>query len=173
VLPLAAFAVAGLAAIAPQRLKPIAAVCIVIVAVSPWVASPRPEAWITWKESQVNSNARREWTRQAADYLRKRYQSGAGILVNFGDAIGVLREAGIPLKESLHQGNGPLPMYALYRPDLFLQEEWALAIMGDPVSHAMLKLIKTGQPYVRVKLIEVKDAAPVEIYRRVRPMPSP
>jgi hypothetical protein len=172
-LPFAAFAVAGLAAIVPRRFAVIAAFGVVALAVAPWIAYPRAEAWITWKESQVNSRGRRAWTSQAADYLRDRYRPGAGILVSFGDQIGVLREAGIPLKEALHQGNGPAALFAFEHPDRFLREEWAFAIVGDPVSNAMLKLIKAGSPYVRVKLIEVKDAAPVEIYRRVRPMPSP
>ena len=36
---------------------------------APWLIHPRPDAWITWKESQVNSEARRAWTREAAAYL--------------------------------------------------------------------------------------------------------
>jgi hypothetical protein len=167
ILPFVAFAAAGLA------FRPAAAVITVAVAIAPWIVQPRPEAWITWKESDVNSRARRAWTAQAADYLRDNYRPGAGILVSFGDQIGVLREAGIPLRESLHQGNGPAALGAFHRPDLFLQEEWAIGILGDPVSDAMLTLIKAGSPYTRVRLIEVRDARPFEIYRRIGRMPKP
>ena len=69
--------------------------------------SPRPDAWITWKESQVNSEARRAWTAQAASFLKANYRHGDGIMFSFGDLTGVLREAGIPLRESLYDGNNP------------------------------------------------------------------
>jgi len=167
ILPLAAFAAGALA------FRPVAAILVVAVAIAPWLIHPGPASWITWKESEVNSNARRAWTAQAADYLRDRYRPGAGIAVSFGDQIGVLREAGIPLKESLHEGNGPAALGAFHRPDLFLWEEWVLAIDGDPMSRAMQTLARTGSSYVRVKLIEVKDARPFAIYRRIRPMPKP
>lgn len=167
VLPLLAFAGGALVAMTPARVRAAMAVILVVAAIGPWVP------WVTWKESEVNSAARREWTRQAADYLRARYRHGDGILFSFGDLAGVLRQAGIPLRESLHEGNGPLAAAVLNRPDLFMHEEWALAITGDPVSNAMLKLHRTGQAYRRVKLIEVKDAAPVQIYRRIRSLPSP
>jgi hypothetical protein len=167
ILPLAAFAAGALA------FRPVATIVVVCLATAPWLIHVGPESWITWKESEVNSIARRAWTAQAAGYLRDRYRPGAGIAVSFGDQIGVLREAGIPLKESLHEGNGPAALGAFHRPDLFLWEEWVIAIAGDPMSQAMATLARTGSPYVRVKLIEVKDASPLEIYRRIRPMPKP
>jgi hypothetical protein len=172
VLPVAAFAAAGLVAVVPKKVRSALAVVIVAIGVLPWLIDPRPHSWITLKETLVNHAARRAWTTQAAGYLRDRYRPGAGIMVSFGDQIGVLREAGIPLKEALHQGNGPAATAAFLRPDLFLHEEWAIAIEGDPVSEAMLALTRKGSPYVVVKRIEVKGAAPFEIYRRIRPLPK-
>ncbi len=51
--------------------------------------------------------ARRAWTREAADFLAANYRHGSGILFSFGDLTGVLREAGIPLREGLHVGQRP------------------------------------------------------------------
>jgi hypothetical protein len=172
-LPLAAFAAAGLVAMMPRGFRPAVAAIVIVIAAVPWIAYPRPDSWITWKEAAVNHAARREWTRQASEYMREHYRGG-GILVSFGDEIaGVFRQAGIPLKEALHHGNGVLAAPAFVRPDLFLREEWAMGRPGDAASEAMLKLIKSGSPYTRVKLIEVKGAPPFEIYRRIRPMPKP
>ena len=67
--PALALGAAALAALVPARARPAAAVAVAAIAAAPWLAHPRPEAWITWKESQVNSVARRAWTRQAADFL--------------------------------------------------------------------------------------------------------
>ena len=174
ILPLAAFAAAGLVALIPRAFRPAAAAVVVLVAILPWIAYPRPDSWIAWKEGAVNHAARRQWTAQAADYMREHYRPGAGILVSFGDEIaGVFRQAGIPLNEALHHGNGVLAAPAFVRPDLFLREEWAIGRPGDAATEAMLKLIKSGQPYTRVKLIEVKGAPPFEIYRRIRPLPKP
>ena len=44
----------------------------ILAAVFPWITHPSPANWVTWEESRVNSVARREWTRQAADFLRPR-----------------------------------------------------------------------------------------------------
>jgi hypothetical protein len=174
VLPLAAFAAGAIVAVLPRGWRPAAAVAVVLIAVTPWIVYPRPDSWITWKEAAVNHAARREWTAQAADYMREHYRPGGGILVSFGDDVaGVFRLAGIPLREALHHGNGVLAAPAFVRPDLFLHEEWAMGRPGDTASEAMLKLIKSGSPYTRVKLIEVRGATPFEIFRRIRPMPKP
>jgi hypothetical protein len=122
---------------------------------------------ICWKESQVNSTARRAWTKQAAGYLREHYLPNSGIIYYFGDLAGVFREAGIPLREGLHQDNRLTWDPAILRPDLFLHEEWALAIEGDPVSRAL----KNARRYTLVKRVIVKDgehlAPALEIYHRI------
>jgi hypothetical protein len=121
-----------------------------------------------WKESQVNSAARREWTHQAAFYLAEHYHTGDGIIYTFGDLTGALREAGIPLADTLHQGNHPAWDAAILRPDLFFREEWALAMAGDPVATAVLRLRPSGPHYELRKQIIVEGAPVIEIYQRQR-----
>ena len=165
-LPLAAMAAAAWAALAPRRVKMLAALAVVGVAVAPWVAYPRAEGWICWKESQVNDEARRAWTREAAEFLRSQWAPGDGIFMSFGNLTGVLREAGLPLRVGLHEGNRPEWEAAVGRPDLFLHERWALAISGDKVATALLRASRSGPKYERVKSIERKGAPVIEIYRR-------
>jgi hypothetical protein len=81
---------------------------------------------------------------------------------------GVLREAGIPIREGLYDGNGAAFEMALSRPDLFLQSKWALAFSGDRIATAILRADKRGPHYQLVATIMVKGAPVVEIYRRDR-----
>jgi hypothetical protein len=118
-----------------------------------------------WKESQVNSMARRAWTAEAAGFLRTRYKGG-GIFTSFGDLSGIFRSADIPLRESLHEGNQPYWEAARARPDLFLKEEWAVALAGDSVARTLLRAERRGPRYRCEKMIVVKDAPVIEIYRR-------
>ncbi len=165
-LPLLGFGVAIIITAVPERWMKFALVATAMVA----VFGPQQ---ICWKESQVNSVARRAWTKEAADYLRERYLPNSGIIYYFGDLTGVFREAGIPLREGLHQDNRLTWDPAILRPDLFLHEEWALAIAGDPVSIAL----RQASRYRLVRRVIVKDAgdgrngdhdAPaVEIYQRI------
>jgi hypothetical protein len=171
-LPLLAFGGAALVSLVPERWRVSAVTVVLLVSVVPWLVYPRTEAWITWKESQVNSVARRAWTAEAAEFLKANYRQGDGILFSFGDLTGVLRTAGIPLRESLYDGNNPQFLAVLARPDLFMWEEWALAISGDDVATALLKLGNGDIRYECVKTVEVKGAPPVEIYRRVRTIPA-
>jgi hypothetical protein len=150
----------------PLRFRIAVMPAVVLIAVSPWIAYPRPESWMVWKESQVNSQARREWTSQAAAYLKQHYRPGSGIFGTLGDLAAVYREAGIPLKEVLHEGNHPHWNAAVARPDLFLWEEWALAISGDSVSTAILRARRRGPRYVCVRMISVKGAPVIEVYHR-------
>ncbi len=161
-----AFAAGALVTLVPKRWRTLTVVLVTGLAVAPWLRSPRPESWICWKESQVNSEARRAWTGEAAAYLRERYQPGTGIIMSFGDLAGVLREAGIPLRETLHQDNGVAWDAAVANPDLFLNEEWALAISGDKVADALARTRKSGPRYDCVKTIALKGAPVIQIYRR-------
>jgi hypothetical protein len=165
-LPLAAFAAGALVALAPRRLKvPVAAV-LVLAAAAPWFGYPRVESWICWKESQVNSEARRAWTGQTADYLRANYQRGDGILTMLGDVAGVYQQAGIPLRETLNECNWPIwqKLTGSALPDV--REKWAVAIAGDTVAQTISKARKSGSRYDLVKTISVKGAPVVEVYRR-------
>ena len=158
-LPLAAFAAAGLVALLPAKLR--AAGAGVLVAAAALTATP-----LCWKESSVNSVARRAWTEQAASYLASHYQPGDGIIYSFGDLTGVLRKAGIPLREGLHQGNRPSWDAAVLRPDLFFHEEWALAIAGDKIAEAVVRTGARGLHYELRKRIKVEGAPAIEIYKR-------
>lgn len=166
-LPLLALAAGALVAAVPARFRRLAATAVVLVGISGWVAYPRAESWVCWKESQVNSEARRAWTGQTADFLRTEYRAGDGALIFFGDMAGAFQQAGIPLRQTLHQDNEPLWWAAVARPDLFLWDKWAVAISGDPVSVALARARKNSARYDCVKTIVVKGAPAVEVYRRV------
>lgn len=165
-LPLLVVCAGSLAAVVPARMRGVAAVLIAAVAAAPWVAYPRAESWICWKESQVNSEARRQWTAEAAAYLEANYRRGEGIYSSLGDLAGIYREARIPLKEVLQEGNNPQWDAVKQRPDLFLREGWAVAISGDDVSTTLVRSGRRGPRYVCVKMITVKGGPAIEIYRR-------
>ncbi len=167
-LPLAAVGVAALVAWAPGRVKTLLAVVAVLAAVSPWIAFPRRDAWVCWKEAQVNSVDRRAWMAEATAYLKPRYHQGAGILLSFGDVTGVLREAGIPIRESLHEGDLMEFEAAVARPDLFLREEWVLTRAGDRVSQAARRMRRGPRRYECVRIYEVKGSPAIEIWRHIQ-----
>ncbi len=82
------------------------------------------DRWITWAESRANSEGRRGWTDEAAEFLSRRYVRGSGILTTWGDLAAIYRKMGIPLHETFNVCDG-LPFEAtLRRPDLHLHEEW-------------------------------------------------
>jgi hypothetical protein len=161
-MPLAVVASAALVALAPVRIRGWVAVLIVAAATAPWLIHPSPERWITWKESLVNSAGRREWTRQAADYLGARYHQGDGIFTSFSDLTGIYRTMGVPLTETLTWDNNPQWLATSRRPDLFLRERWGVCLDGDPVQAAL----RLTPRYRLVERIAVKDAPAVEIYER-------
>ncbi len=166
-LPLAAIAGASAILLTPPRWRPWIALATVAIAVTPWLVRPQPDQWICWKESQVNSAARRIWTREAGRLLAHQYRRGTGIFTSFGDLAGILRESGIPLREVLHDGNPPAWMAAGARPNLFLHEEWAIAVSGDPVATAVQRAtFKTGPRYHLERTIMIKGAPVIEIYKR-------
>jgi hypothetical protein len=166
-LPLLAIAGGSLVLLATGRLRPWLTVAVVIAGVVPWLIRPSPGNWICWKEAQANSAGRRAWTREAASVLASSYHPGAGVLTSFGDLTGILRAAGIPLRETLYNDDAPAWMAAVARPDLFLHEEWALAISGDAVATAVQRAtLKNGPRYHLVRTIMQKGSPVVEIYRR-------
>ncbi len=167
-LPLAAFGGAALVAMGSRRFQPLLAAAVLGLALFPWAVDSREDAWLVWKESKVNSEQRRAWTHEAAEFLKANYRAGDGILMPFGDITGVLREAGIPLQESLHEGNHPQWEAAIARPELFLNETWAITFSGDTVATALLRASRKERPYLIVKSIAIPHAPVVEIYRRNR-----
>jgi hypothetical protein len=166
-LGVAALGCAALAVLAPARWRPWCALAIVLAAVSPWWMRPQPEHWICWKESEVNSAARRRLAGEAAGYLGPRYRRGSGILLSFGDLTAVLRLAGIPLRESLHVDDRLEFEAAVARPDLFLREEWVLCTPGDRACRAVARLQRGPRRYECVRILASKDAPGIEIWRRI------
>jgi hypothetical protein len=162
-----AFGGAALVAALPVRFRTWAASAVVLAALSPWLFRPTPDAWIVWKESQVNSESRRAWTRTTAHFLQKHHGPGEGIFTAFGDLTGIFREARIPLREILHEGNNPHWNIAARRADWFLLEEWAVAFSGDPVATAVQRgNHRRPVLYELVATIQVPHAPVVEVYRR-------
>lgn len=165
-LPLAAFCAAAIVAWVPVRMSGIAALIVVGIAMAPWLIEPGLDRCITWKESEVNSVARRAWTNQAAEFLRSNYRAGSGVFTTFGDVTGVFQFAGIPLRDTLTWDNWPYWPAAVARPDLFLREEWAVVFGGDPVQSAINRAFLRGPRYTLQKTVVVKGAPVLEIYRR-------
>jgi hypothetical protein len=166
-MPLAAAALAALVALAPKRLRAWTVLLLALLAAAPWLMAPRPESWICWAESKANSEGRRAWTRQAAEYLAPRYRKGAGIFSSFGDLSGILRQARIPLRESFHEVERPPWVAAAMRPEVFLKEEWAIAYSGDKVSRAMNRRHHGPRRYECVRMYAVKGSPVVEIWRHI------
>ncbi len=162
IVPLIAFATAAIVASAPRRLRLPAAILIAAIPLIAW----RNQTPVCWKESEVNSVARRAWTAQAAQFLAENYRPGDGILFPFGDLTGALRQAGIPLRESVHEGNGPAWLAPIMRPDLFLRQGWVMGFAGDDATTAALRADRHGRRYLLRKKIIVKGAPVVEIYQR-------
>jgi hypothetical protein len=164
-LPLGALGAGALAALLPVRLRGGMAAAAALIAIAPWLWQPIPESWICWKESQMNSRARREWTGRAAKYLAAHYRGG-GIAASFGDLTGIFQSARIPLRETLHEGNIPQWEGVVARPDLFLREEWIVTMSGDTLSSVIYRALKDGPYYDCEKRIEVTGAPVIEIWRR-------
>lgn len=167
VLPLAAFAAAGLVWVSPERMRTIVATIVIGACAAPWVVYPRSSSWVALEEARVNHRARLAWTEQAASYLERSYRPGDRLFMSFGDLTGIARRAGIPLRETVHEGNGLLFEAALQRPDLFLWPKWVVAFEGDRTS----RMARRAVGYQRVEVIGVEGARNIEIYRRSRTHP--
>jgi 4-amino-4-deoxy-L-arabinose transferase-like glycosyltransferase len=165
-LPALALASGALVIAVGRRWRPAAACILVAIAVLPWLWTPHPEGWICWKESQVNSVARRTWTRAAADYLAPRYVRGTGVFIPFGDLTGILRMAGIPLREALHEDNPPDWLMAVALPQVFLRQEWAVYDSEGVMSRLAQTAVGGAPRYHCVKVIALKGEPEIRIYKR-------
>jgi hypothetical protein len=165
-MPLLALAASGLVAIVPRAARGAAAGLVVVAACVPWMLHPGPANWVTLEESRVNSEARREWTRQAAEFLTPVYRRGAGILTGFGDLTGIYRTMGVPLKDTFTPDNGVAFDAATLRPELFLHEQWVVTMGGHPSQSAVNRAARVGIHYTLEQAIMVKGAPVIEIYRR-------
>ncbi len=165
-LPLAALAGGALVTVAPPRWRAFFAGFVVLVGLSGWFAHLRAESWICWKESQVNSEGRRAWTRRAAAFLAANCGPEDGVIYSFGDLTGIFPQARIPLLRTLHEGNRPYWDAAVARPEFFLRERWAVAFSGDTLATALQRAERRGLRYRLVETISGKGEPVVEIYRR-------
>jgi hypothetical protein len=166
-MPLLVLSASAIVALAPTASRAVIAVALIIAASIPWLLHRSPDNWICWKESEVNSEGRRALTREAAAFFRAHYRPRDGILLDFGDQIGILREAGIPIREALHNGNDPAFTAAVQRPDLFLHERWAITLNGDEVAKGMVRTVLRGPKSVLAKTVVANGAGPAQIYERV------
>jgi hypothetical protein len=175
VLPWAAFAAGALTLLIPDRIQsrrvPMTAVVLGAAFAGGLMFLPGGIESTCWREAAVNSAARRTWTREAASYLGNHYDRGTGILYSFGDLTAVLREAGIPLRDGLHDGNHPAWDLTMARPRQFLAQEWVLAFSGDQVANLLSEMkqpkeTELGMHYQLQKQIAVEGARVVEIYQR-------
>lgn len=165
-LPLFAIGAATLVALSPARFRWGVSCVVVLAAILPWVLHPHVDASICWKESQVNSDARRAWTHAGARYLEANYKAGQGVFTSFGDLTGIFRAAGIPIRETMHEGNNPDWMAASARPSLFLREDWAVSFSGEDVATAVQRANRDRPLYALVARVSVPGAKVIEIYRR-------
>jgi hypothetical protein len=124
------------------------------------------ENWITWKESEQNSLARRPWTHATAAFLKEHTKPTDTFFTTFGDISAVFREAGIHFGRTLTWDDSPEWQAAVNRPDLFLWEDWAVAQAGDPVDQTVQRARILGVHYDLVTEIKIAGALPVKIYRR-------
>jgi len=158
-LPGFALAAGALVTLLPGRFHIVGAALAILGVAVPWVAGSS----ICWKEAAAGSADRRVWTAEAAEYLAANYRAGSGILFPFGDLTGVLRQAGIPLKEGLYQDNTQAWKSAIANPERDLREEWVLAQPGDVVTEAMTR---AGTKYRLARQVLSKGMPAVDIYRR-------
>jgi hypothetical protein len=159
-----AFACGAIVLALPQHWKRVAAV-IPALAVLPWLIPLNPSTWICWKESEINSVARRAWTNEAATFMTSHYSSNEGVLTDLGDVTGIFCRARLPLRETLTIANGAAWLVGSVRPDLFHPQAWAIAQQGGALSQVLDKGPQTG--YQLTYEIKVQGAPTLEIYRRL------
>jgi hypothetical protein len=153
---LCAFGAGGVVLRLPQRWRK-AAFALPILSILPWILRPGIDDVICWKESQVNSRTRRAWTAPGAEYLTSEYRAGQGITARFGDLTGIFCRARIPLKEVLHEGNGPEWFATKARPDLLHRNFWLISLdSGD----------RLAQNYRLEKCFPAPGNVTVQIYQR-------
>jgi len=159
-LPLAALGAGSLARFGKGAAASVAFICLAIFLVHP------AEHSVTWQESDVNSRARREWTQEAADWLRSRSKPTDTYLTSFNDITGIYRTLGIPLRRTLTGDNEADWYGAALRPDLFLHTDWAVVQGGDDAQGVVDRAGRRGPRFDLAQRIVVKGAPVLEIYRR-------
>jgi len=148
-------------------LRGLVAAGILAAGLGGWVMRPSVESWICWRESEVNSLGRRAWTAQAAEFFRRAYRPGDGVLTASGDVLAVYQQAGIPLRETLNDGYGPAYLPAIARPDLFLRERWVVCRAGDAMSFLLANPKRYAHLAERVAQFTADREPVIEVYRKL------
>jgi hypothetical protein len=164
VVMLLAFACGAIVLELPKHWRRWAAV-VPLIAALPWMFPLDQSNWICWKESEINSIARRAWTNTAAGFLNTHYVRKEGILTDFGDVTGIYCKARLPLRETVSIGNGPAWLVESKRPDLFRPNAWAVALQGGTLSQVLSQGSKSG--YQLIYKVSTPGAPNLEIYRRL------
>jgi hypothetical protein len=168
-LPLAAFGIAGFAGI--PRFGKAAAAFAVAGAFSLVLLHPAAHS-VTWQESDVNSRARREWIRQASQWLRPAIGPNETFVTSFSDMSAIYRTLGIPLRNTLTGDNDVEYAMAIANPAVFLHADWAIVIGGDEVQ-TMLDRVRRNEPKYELKQrVTVKGEPVLEIYKRAYDVPE-
>jgi len=109
------------------------------------------------KEGMVNATTRQAFETSVARQIES-FPAGVPILMTNGDHIGALQQAGIPLKQTINEGEWSSWKAALDAPAE--KADYVIAIAGDPVDKAVHEhpenlteltvLCTTGQPCARI-----------------------
>ena len=142
------------------------ALAAIVVALAPFALHWNEHA-ITWQEAEINSRGRREWTRQAVDFLRTAAGPNETFFTSFNDLTAIYRTLRIPLRLTLTGDIDPQFTIACSRPDLLLWEDWAVVMGGDTVQGVIDKARLRGPRYELSDRITVKGQPVIEIYHRV------
>ena len=156
----------GASAWTTLRKGPVIPVAVAVLTVAFWLFPLDHERWITWKESEQNSLARRAWTHAAAAYLQANAKPTDTFFTTFGDISAIFREAGIRFERTLTWDDNPEWPAAVNRPDLFLWEDWVVAQCGDQADETVHRARALGVHYDLATEISVSGATSIEIYRR-------
>ena len=156
-LPLVAVTLGAAVCWLPRKVWMLGPTLGVCLSALPYLASSQPS--ICWRESEVNSEERRAWQHQTGSYLSSVYRGG-GILASLGSLSGSFREAGIPIREVLHEGNHPAWDQVILDPSS-ATERWAMALPGDPIDRVM-----KGNPAYRLTREITVGSSSVRLYSR-------
>jgi hypothetical protein len=137
-----------------------------------------PFAWnwqrppIVLEEAAHNSEGRRAWTAQAVALLKTQSGPGDTFFTSFNDMTAIYRTLGVPLRNTLTGDNNPQFTMVQSRPDLFLWEEFAVVMGGDPVQGIVENAALKGPRYDLLERITVKGQPSIEIFRRRHTLPQ-
>ena len=149
----------------------IPAVLAVLLAFTPVMLHPYDHS-ITWQESDVNSRARREWTGEAAAWLKTRIGPNETVLTSFSDMTAIYRQISMPLKYTLTGDNDVEFVMATANPPIFLHTDWAIVTSGDDLQTMLDRARRNGPKYELVHWVTVKGEPALEIYKRIADVPE-